>query len=75
MEMGSCPQRYPFAMKPKERPPAPNKYPFSTRVSSFYVAGDWEANTRPGMPNGSVSIPVDGIAVFHFLLNASSTGT
>lgn len=56
-------------------PTSPNKSPFSSRVSTFYVAGDWEANTRPGMPNGTTTIPVDGTAVFSFGLRASSTGT
>lgn len=56
-------------------PPSPNKNPFSTRVSSFYVSGDWQANWLPGIPDGTASIGVDATATFTFQLRASSAGT
>lgn len=55
-------------------PPSPNRSPFSTRVSSFYFAGDWESNWNPGMPDGASAIPIDGTATFTFKLKANSPG-
>lgn len=56
-------------------PASPNKYPFSTRVSSFYVSSDWQADWLPGVPDGTVSIGVDATATFTFQLRAGSAGT
>ena len=56
-------------------PASPNRDPFSTRVSSFYVSGNWEASSIPGAPDGGSAIPLNGTATFTFQLRGSQQGT